>query len=269
MIAGPVRLHCVEFRGRLEGGQTRPFIVHAEDNHGHGRDMVLKVRQPDNSDNHFGATSLATELLCSALARAIGLDVPDYAVVEVVDAFADLVPDVAAKATLKANIGLNFGSAFLEGFSEWSPDHKHPSERHIQLLESLLVFDATVLNDDRRASRPNLLWRGQRLIPIDHSLTLAVYVWRPGGVDHMTLLTDLQIRDHCAFQALSERNLPFDAVFEQWAAQITNLALDTFRPHIPASWETTPGHLDQIFAFLKARPQAFEAITMTLRRVVK
>jgi HipA-like protein len=253
----------------MDGGLTRPFIVLAEDAEGHEVEAVLKVRTPDNADNHFGPTSLACELTCSILAKALGFSVPDYAVVQVSDELAAAVSDAAIRATLTANIGPNFGSRLLEGVTDWDEDHQHATPEVLQLLEDVMCFDSVALNDDRRAGRPNLLWRGQELTLIDHSLALTVFTWRPGGTNHMTLLTDAQVREHCAFKALANKGRTFAELAGRWGARIDAADLQAARAAIPAEWETTPGHLDQIFGFLNLRHIALESIRLGLARVVQ
>jgi hypothetical protein len=85
LFTPPFLLQSVELRERTEGGRTRPWIVVAEDEEGDRRKVVLKLRRPGPpvGDGHYGGTSLACELICSAIARLVGLRVPNYAVVSV------------------------------------------------------------------------------------------------------------------------------------------------------------------------------------------
>ena len=266
----PLSVTMLEYRGRTEGGLTRPLKVLAEDAGGGQHQLILKVRHPDRPDNHFGATSLACELICATLARLLGLAVPNWAVVTVDGEIADSVTDDPdARALLMANVGPNFGTVLVEGHDEWDAGYEYATPELLDLLEDILVFDSLVLNDDRRDQRPNLLWKGQTLTLIDHSLTLGIHVWRPGGTTPLTPLTDPQLREHCSFKALFETDRKYERMLQRWQEAVTAEALDQVRGFLPEHWEEQTGHVDGIMAFLSARSDGFQAIKDSLRRVVR
>jgi hypothetical protein len=120
----PLNLKCFEYRRRLDGGVTRPLLVAAEDNKGKEYQVVLKLRHPDVRGGHYEGTSLARELICSMVARAIGLPVPDYAIVELSDALLNpySIGDEKLRRLLGENIGLNFGSVYEESARKWQPE---------------------------------------------------------------------------------------------------------------------------------------------------
>ena len=126
--------------------------------------MVLKLRHPSTSvgDGHFAGTSLACELICAVLARAIGLKVPDYAIVEVTP-----LPIQFMRGTrnlLLKNIGENLQQWFHQSSALWQPMSREPSQAVIDQLEDILTFDAIVINGDRQSSNPNLLYRGDPFV---------------------------------------------------------------------------------------------------------
>ena|ERR1700731_3137532 len=121
MLEAPPRLVCFEYRKHLKDGVTRPLLVAARDADGQAIEIVLKVRKPASRDGHFGATSLACELICAMLARSVGLTVPDYFVVEVPRSLPPSIPQETARRLLQQNQGLNFGTRYIKDTMSWSP----------------------------------------------------------------------------------------------------------------------------------------------------
>ena len=123
MLNPPLKLTSFEFRRRMEGGLTKPLLMVAADEAGKEYQVVVKMRRPDVREGHFGATSLACELTCAVLARAVGLIVPDYAIVEIPPILAQALPDGTVRQLLLSNTGPNFGTVYQEAVFSWSPSH--------------------------------------------------------------------------------------------------------------------------------------------------
>lgn len=265
-LEAPVRLQAFEYRGRLEGGVTRPPLMVATDNDGSAFEIVVKVRNPDVSDGHFGATSLACELICAVLARVTGISVPDYFIVEISPEMAAAVPDREAGNLLTANTGENFATLYMPGMGRFDPGVQRPSVALLDALEDVLSFDGTVINGDRKASKPNLLWRGDNIFAIDHSYAIPVILWPPATQDAAQIFPDEQTTKHCAYPALKGRGRQFDRLLARWADSLKQADLVRLRSFIPASWESSPGDLGRIFRFLGERPQVFAEISAELRK---
>ena len=71
----PLRLVAVESWKPMKEGRTKPRLIVAIDDHDQTKQVVLKPKLPITSvgDGHYAGTSLACELICAVLARAIGL----------------------------------------------------------------------------------------------------------------------------------------------------------------------------------------------------
>ncbi len=273
MLTPPLKLTCFEYRRRLEGGVTRPLLMAAADETGKEHQVVLKVRRPDVRDGHFEGTSLACELICSILARAIGLAVPDYAIVEVPAVllqYPQAVPDEKVRQLLKANIGPNFGSSYQEAAFSWSPSSAAQiTTELIGFLADVLTFDAAVLNGDRTGAKPNLLWNGKQPLLIDHSYALPIHTADEATLVSSPLFPESHVRAHCAFNTLSGRGSEFKSLIEMWQALISDGDLRQLRALIPSTWEKRVGDLDKIFRFLSARPTRFADIQTDLKRIVQ
>jgi hypothetical protein len=264
----PLRLVCVEHRSEMKGGFTTPLLVAALDEANNERKIVLKVRNPDVAEGHSGATSLACELICSVLARSVGIDVPDFAIVDVP---AELPPAVAngrARRLLENNLGENFGCEYHEGYALWNSDKRPRSEELTEAIEDVLTFDATVINGDRKTGKPNLLWRGEKTLAIDHSVAIPVYLWDRQTRDSSPLFPEDQVKRHATFPALAGRGLDFQRVLDAWRG-LTAADFARLREFVPPTWERTPGDLDAIFSFLDRRSGRLDEITSDLRRILR
>lgn len=252
-LAPPLRLHAIELRGELAGGLTRPVLAIAQDDNDLEFQVVLKARVPDMKEGHMGATSLASELICSVLGRALGLRVPDYAIVTVSPEFVDPIENPRVKGLLAANLGDNFGSIYHEGYVLWNPEDQAHIERALDTLEDVITFDSSVINGDRRREKPNLLWNGSEFLAIDHSLALPMGLWPDKDVAESPLFPEPLLRKHVAFKALQNRGRAYLELLARW--DITDAVITELRSFIPATWETKAGDLDKMLGFLAARHQ--------------
>src|SRR3990170_8449413 len=119
-----------------------------------------------------GRKTLVAEVVCAALARGLGLDVPDLVAVELEPALAPGEPDQEVQDLLRASGGLNLGVDYLPG----ALDLDRPEAVVDRTWAArLLWFDAYVGNVDRSWRNPNLLlWHGRPYL-IDHGAALTFH----------------------------------------------------------------------------------------------
>lgn len=269
-LTPPLRLIAREYHRCMTEGRTQPRLVVAYDEHGQHERVVLKLRQPTPStrSGHNDGTSLACELICAVLARAVGLNVPDYAIVEVKQDFANAIHDNSIRNLLLRNIGANFGSVYNPSLAEWRTRYTDRSKVFIEQLEDILTFDTVVINGDRQISNSNLMFRGNLLVPIDHSLALPVYLEGQKTVVDSLLFSRENILEHCASQHLKGKGCSYRRVLDNWQKRIDSQKLDELRAMLPSSWERQTGDIDKIFRFLNSRDQRFSDISTCLMRVL-
>ena len=254
----------------MSGGLTQPKLVDALDKHERYKRVVLKLKNPGPpvGKGHFAGTSLACELICAVLARALGLNVPDYAIVKVTRDFATSVHDKSIRHLLLRNIGENFGSVHNPFLALWNARYVNRSQVFIDRLEDILTFDAVVINGDRQISNSNLMFRGNLLVPIDHSLALPVYLWEQDMLMNPPLFPPRHIRKHCASQVLKRKGCLYRRVLDNWQERINSQKLDELRKMLPCSWENQQGDIDKIFSFLESRDLHFTDISTHLMGVL-
>lgn len=140
----------------LREGGSLPGLMEADDDGLY----VTKFRAAGQ-----GERALVAEVVAGELARAIGLPVPDLAVVEVAPALGLAEPDPEIQDLIVGSPGANFGMDFLPGALPPVPGHPAIGA---ELAADVVWFDALVTNVDRTHRNPNLLiWHGRPFL-IDH-----------------------------------------------------------------------------------------------------
>ena len=157
----------------LREGGSLPAVV---DTAGDAGLWVVKFRGAGQ-----GARVLIAELVVGGLARALGLPVPELALVDVPAEFGRMERDSEIQELLRRSLGCNVGLRYLDGafnFDAMAAGDLIDAE----LAARVVWFDAFVTNMDRTARNPNLLvWRRRPWL-IDHGAALYVHHdWR--GVD--------------------------------------------------------------------------------------
>lgn len=149
----------------LREGGSLPAIVDADD----GNQYVLKFRGAGQ-----GPRALVAEVIAAGLAKALGLPVPAYGIIEVERGLGEAEPDPEIQDLLRGSVGANFAIAYLSGAISYSP----VADRDFvdaSLAADIVWFDAYISNVDRTARNPNLLiWQGALWL-IDHGASLYIH----------------------------------------------------------------------------------------------
>jgi hypothetical protein len=170
----------------LREGGSLPAVV---DTDGGGL-FVVKFRGAGQ-----GAKALIAELVVGRLAQALGLPVPELAVVELSAAFGRSEPDPEIQDILRGSHGVNVGLRYLDSafnFDATAAGDLIP----VDLATRLVWLDALVTNPDRTHRNPNLLVWQRRPWLIDHGGALyAHHDW--ATVDEARTRTPFpRIREH-------------------------------------------------------------------------
>jgi hypothetical protein len=146
----------------LREGGSLPAVVDTEEN---GL-FVVKFRGAGQ-----GAKVLVAELIVGLLGEALGLPVPELALVDVSERFGRSEPDPEIQELLRRSHGTNVGLRYLEGAfnfdSSAAGDLVSP-----ELAARIVWLDAFTTNPDRTAHNPNLLIWQRRPWLIDHGAAL-------------------------------------------------------------------------------------------------
>jgi len=145
----------------LREGGSLPAIVEADDLGLY----VVKFRGAGQ-----GILALIAELIAGEIGRALGLRVPEIALIEIDPTLGRNEPDYEIRQLLKASAGLNLAVDYLPGSITFDPaarDSATPEEASLAVW-----FDAFTQNVDRTARNTNLLVWHRKLYLIDHGAAL-------------------------------------------------------------------------------------------------
>jgi hypothetical protein len=148
----------------LREGGSLPAIVEADDDGLY----VVKFRGAGQ-----GPKALVAEVLAGEIGRALGLRIPELAVIEVPADLGRAEPDGEVRDLLKASVGLNLAVDYLPGALGYDPAGSVPPPS--ALAAEVVWFDALVTNVDRTPRNPNLLVWHRGLWCIDHGACLYVH----------------------------------------------------------------------------------------------
>ena len=205
----PARLTC----RRLSGEQIEVFVKFAGG-----------VR-----DRYFG---LCAEMLCSAIARYLGLLTPDPYIVNLSPEFLAGVPP-AAKDLVSRSLGLNFGTAAVgSGYGVIPTDPSLPRDLS-KVAAEIFAFDILMQNFDRQRDNPNLLWNRKRIVLIDHESALnPVLEWPDFNFARLDLD---KFYDRVFYSAIS----PADADYQKLLTVLETMnpaVVDGFFNQLPPVW---------------------------------
>jgi hypothetical protein len=150
-------VNATRYVAPLREGGSLPGLMEADDEGLY----VTKFRAAGQ-----GEAALVAEVVAGELARAIGLPVPELAVVEVAPELGIAEPDPEIQDLIVGSPGENLGMDFLPGALPVATSNDPAIGA--ELAADVVWFDALVTNVDRTPRNPNLLvWHG-RLWLIDH-----------------------------------------------------------------------------------------------------
>jgi hypothetical protein len=204
----------------LREGGSLPALVEADDDGLY----VLKFRGAGQ-----GRKALVAEVVAGELARALGLEVPELALVELDPALGRAEPDPEIQDLLLGSPGLNLGVDYLPGALPFNP--AAGPDPAPDFAAELVWFDALVTNPDRTAQNTNLLWWHGRLRPIDHGAALYFH-HAPERIEGHERRPFEQIRDHVLLPYASS----IGAADERLAGRVTRDLLSDVAGRVPDAW---------------------------------
>lgn len=153
---------AVRYLQPLREGGSLPAIVETDE----GGLFVVKFRGAGQ-----GPKALVAELVVGGLAGALGLPVPELALIELPAEFGRSEPDPEIQDLLKASHGVNVGLRYLDGAFNFdlaaAGDLVAP-----EMAARVVWLDALTTNPDRTHRNPNLMvWDGKPWL-IDHGAAL-------------------------------------------------------------------------------------------------
>ncbi len=221
------RITATRYVTPLKEGGSLPGIVEADDL----GTYVLKFRGAGQ-----GVKVLVAEILVGELARALGLNVPRMAVVDLRAPIAKYEADEEVQDLLTASIGDNLGIDFLPG--SFGYDGSRSPDR--DTAAAIVWLDAFTANVDRTWANPNLLvWHGAPWL-IDHGAALYFHHRWPsrGPTPEAFAHQPYDASKH----VLATSAGSIGAAHERLGPLVTDDLLDVIAADVPDAWlEPAPG----------------------------
>jgi hypothetical protein len=192
----------------LREGGSLPAVVDTDS----GGMFVTKFRGAGQ-----GAKVLVAEIIAHGVATALGLPVPELAIIDLPDRFGQSEPDSEIQDLLRSSRGLNIGLRYLDGAFNFDPVAAGDLV-DVAFASSVVWLDAFITNPDRTARNPNLMiWQRTPWL-IDHGASLYMhYDW--ASVDDARTTTPFPlIKQH----VLLLRTGDLDAVDERATAALSD-----------------------------------------------
>jgi hypothetical protein len=177
---------AVRYVQPLREGGSLPAVVETAE----GGLWVVKFRGAGQ-----GAKVLIAELIVGLLARALGLDVPELALVDLSERFGRTEPDPEIQDLLRKSHGLNVGIRYLDGAFNFDPLAAGDLVSE-EFATRVVWLDALVTNPDRTARNPNLMVWQRRPWLIDHGAALYAHHDWPSVDDARARTPFPLIREH-------------------------------------------------------------------------
>ena len=181
-----------------------------------------------------GRKALVAEIICAALARALGLRVPELVLLELDPMLGRTEPDQEVQDLLRASSGLNLGVDYLPGSFGFDPAVDVVTREQ---AAAVVWFDALVLNVDRSWRNPNLLrWHADMWL-IDHGAAL-YFAHNWPRRDAVVARPYAQAAEH----VLLRRAGPLPSVDEALASRLSPDVLRAATHAVPDAWlDEEPG----------------------------
>ena len=120
-----------------------------------------------------GTPALVAEIIVAEIARAIGLQVPSWCIVDLPQGVACDDPNDELRDLLDRSAGDNVGFEFLEGARDLQASEA--GSLNADFAARVLWLDAFVQNVDRTPRNPNIMVRRGRYWLIDHGVALTFH----------------------------------------------------------------------------------------------
>ncbi len=210
-----------------------------------------------------GARALVAEIVVGGLAHALGLPIPEVALVTLADGFGRAEPDPEIQDILRGSIGTNVGLAFLDGAFPYDPvacDGLVDAD----LASDIVWLDALVTNVDRTARNPNLLVTADGLSVMDHGAALYFHHDWPSVTEARTVAPFNAITDHVLLplaSRLRERDASLAARLpDDTLRAVVGTVPDELLMHVPPgrepAFDSPDAHRDAYVRWLRTRLDA-------------
>jgi hypothetical protein len=216
------RIRVTRYVTPLREGGSLPALVEADDDGLY----VVKFRAAAQ-----GLPVLVAELVAGAIARLLGLPVPEIVLADVDNELARTEPDAEIHRLIYDSAGLNLAVDFLPGAVSYDRV-THALDR--EFAARVLWFDALVTNVDRTPRNTNMLIWHRTPWLIDHGASM--YFHHSAGWEDAVASSARARFPLLARHVLREAAAPLQSVDASMARALTPDALTAILQTVPGEW---------------------------------
>ena len=262
-MVGIETLAAHAFIAEFGSGSTKPCVFLCETLAGaNAAEYVVKFR----STVHGGENGLTFEFLAAQLAAVLDIPSPKPALIDLDTQLAESIDEPSIRERVQRSLGLNFGTEYkTPGYTTWPKADPIPPPLR-QLAAEIVAFDVLIDNADRGPQKPNILYKNDEILVIDHETAFAFtrLVLTASGewpVDRIKF-----IYEHPFYPGLRGQALELD----RFAANMTRLT-DEEIAAISAAVPNGFGkdYLDRIGAHLAAAREGTGPMLDAIRRILQ
>jgi hypothetical protein len=251
------------FVGEFGSGSTKPCVFLCDTLAGAtAGEYVVKFR----STVRGGENGLCFEFLAAQLAAIFDIKSPKPALIQFDAQLAESINDSAVRERVHRSLGLNFGTEYkTPGYTTWPKGDPIPPPLR-QLAAEIVAFDVLIDNPDRRALNPNILYKNDEIMVIDHETAFAFtrLVGQSSGAGSVDRIEF--IYEHPFYAGLRGTALELDR-FASRVSRLTDQEIAAILASVPVGFGTN--YVAHIGAHLTAARDRIGSMLDAIRRILQ
>lgn len=221
----------------LNGGRTKPIVAECSRADVAPRDEIpterFVVKGIGNPEVY--PFSLFNEVVGNLLARALGVDTPEPALIKVTPEFAAAAEMTLSNHGFSLRPGIASGAAYL-GTGLIPPTHGILGDDARDQAALIYAFDLVVQNPDRRIEKPNCAYQRDRIIAFDFEMCFS-FIFSVGPSDPCDFANQRICHDHFFRRVLSGRAVKWRPFLKSLIA-LSDDKIDAILNAVPVEWRT-------------------------------
>lgn len=242
------KVYAARFEKAAANGRNRACFLTCVDLAGNRTEAVVKFSAMSES----GHGTLIREALAAFFAADLGLPVPEPLLIEVPEAFVNVMATTEHGPLIAQSSRYAFGSEKLgAGYQIFAPAFRL-TDGQLQCAAEIFAFDTFVANSDRAPHNPNCLFHGDYISIIDHDLSFLMGTilfwkapWELGGADELS-----RVDKHIFWVQVKQKNLSFERL-KLALLDISDERLAEYVAALPADWMLGNNIAEEIVSYIK------------------
>lgn len=191
---------------------------------------------------------------------------PPAALVRLDQDLLEATDELVVRERIGRSLGLNFGTQFkAPGYTTWLIDDPIPPQLR-RVTAEIITFDVLIDNADRRRDKPNILYKEDEILLIDHETAFAfTRLVGPAPVGWNVERINF-LYNHPFYSGLRGQSLDLER-FATAMARLTDEEIHSILAAVPADFGDE--HLETIGLHLASARNGVQQMIETIRRIMQ